>query len=184
MTIAPLFLPPVFSPSDCARIVEMAEASGLDQAGLVRGETDESIRRARIAWLDDQGEGAWVFQRVVETVIEANRNHFGFDLTEFAERLQVAVYEGADRGRFDWHSDSGDGRLAGKRKLTFVAQLSDPADYEGGALELNPAGRAEALPRGQGEAVLFPSFVLHRVTPVTRGVRRSLTIWVHGPEFR
>lgn len=182
--LAPLVLPLVFTPAECAAIAALAEEAGPAPAGLVKGRSDRDLRRAKIAWLDDQGSGAWVFNRIVDTVIEANRAQFDFALTEFAESAQVAVYEGNDEGHFDWHSDTGEGRLAGKRKLTFVAQLSAPEDYEGGALELNPNGTIQSLPRDQGAAVLFPSFTLHRVTPVTAGIRRSLTLWVHGPGFR
>lgn len=98
--------------------------------------------------------------------------------------MQVAWYGADSAGHFDWHADIGDGPLARRRKLTIVAQLSDPADYDGGALELNPAGRPVEAPRGFGDAVLFPSFVLHRVAPVTRGARYSLTLWAHGAPFR
>ena len=51
-------------------------------------------------------------------------------------------------------------------------------------LEIRPDSNVQAMPRGQGTAVIFPSFVLHRVTPVTQGTRWSLTLWSHGPAFR
>jgi PKHD-type hydroxylase len=80
--------------------------------------------------------------------------------------------------------DVGDGPIAMRRKLTMVAQLSDPADYRGGRLEINGDGRARQAPTGQGSVVVFPSFALHRVEPVSEGERWSLTLWAHGPTFR
>ena len=77
----------------------------------------------------------------------------------------------------------GGGPLAARRKLTIVAQLTRSEEYEGGELQLNPAGQPFTASRGIGDAILFASFVLHRVTPVTSGLRHSLTCWVHGPEF-
>lgn len=96
----------------------------------------------------------------------------------------MARYGGERQGHFTWHSDIGEGALAARRKLTMVVQLSDPGDYTGGALELQPDANIRAADRAKGSAVLFPSFVLHRVTPVIDGARYSLSTWVHGPAFR
>ena len=115
---------------------------------------------------------------------QANREAFGFDLAEFAESAQVARYGAEREAHFDWHSDIGAGALASKRKLTIVVQLSDPGSYDGGTLDLRPDSNVRQAPRERGAAVVFPSFVLHRVTPVTAGTRWSLTLWSHGPAFR
>lgn len=179
-----LDLPGAFSPDDCAAVIALARAAQLRDAGLVGGQTQHGLRRADIAWLDDLPEGAWVMDRLTALVARANREGYGFDLTDFAESAQIARY-GADRqGHFDWHSDIGTGPLSARRKLTVVVQLSDPATYAGGALDLRPDSSVRPAPQGQGTAVIFPSFVLHRVTPVTLGTRWSLTLWAHGPAFR
>lgn len=172
------------SPEDCDRAMAMATAGKMRDAGLVRQTKDHDIRRADIAWLDDLPEGAWLMDRLIGTIVEANRNRFGFDIAEFAESAQIARYGAERQGHFDWHSDIGAGVLAAKRKLTIVVQLSDPDAYEGGALELWPDSNVHQAPRMQGMATVFPSFVLHRVTPVTAGTRWSLTLWAHGPAFR
>ena len=65
-----------------------------------------------------------------------------------------------------------------------VIQLSEPDQYEGGQLQLNPAGNFVDAPMERGTAIFFPSFVLHRVAPTTAGLRYSLTQWVHGNPFR
>lgn len=174
----------LFSRAEAGEIVAMAGRSHHEAASLVGGQQYHNIRRARLAWLDDAGEAAWVMRRIVEAVAEANRETFRFALDDFAERLQVACYDGRDRGHFDWHADIGDGALARRRKLTIVAQLSEDNSYEGGTLQLNPAGHGVNASRGLGDAVAFASFVLHKVSPVTRGERHSLTCWVHGPDFR
>ncbi|MBY6162509.1 2OG-Fe(II) oxygenase [Mameliella alba] len=181
--LAPYSVDSMFSTSECDRIIQLAHSDDFAEAGLVRGRQNESIRVARIVWLDEEGQAGWIFRRVVDTVREVNRAHFGFSLTEFAERAQVALYEADAGGHFDWHSDIGHGPFAQKRKLTLVAQLSGAADYDGGLLELNANGQIDSAGTKRGGATLFPSFVLHRVTPVTRGRRYSLTTWVHGPEF-
>jgi len=68
--------------------------------------------------------------------------------------------------------------------LTIVAQISDPQDYDGGALEIMASTAVTTAPRDRGAATVFPSYLLHRVTPVTQGQRQSLTVWAHGPAFR
>lgn len=180
----PLHLTEVFSIPECDRIIEIADSAAYDDAALVRGGRHDNIRKARVTWLDETKDADWIFDRITGTVIAANRSHFGLDLSEFAERAQVAWYGAEAGGHFDWHVDIGDGQLAAKRKLTMVIQLSDGDDYEGGALELNSRGHADPVPRARGDAMLFPAFTLHRVTRVTRGARYSLTTWVHGPAFR
>jgi PKHD-type hydroxylase len=70
------------------------------------------------------------------------------------------------------------------RKLSCVVQLSDPSDYEGGELQMNSGAQIISVPREKGLVTFFSSFVLHRVTPVTKGVRKSLVAWISGPNLR
>ncbi len=177
-------VPAVFTVAECDRVLTVAAQRGHADAGLVGGAVQHAIRRADIFWLDDDGETAWVMERIVGTVADINRRHFHFELTDFGERLQIARYSATRGGHYDWHSDMGNGPLARRRKLTIVVQLSAADSYEGGALELNPAGRPVAASRERGDATVFASFLLHRVQPVSAGIRASLTLWVHGPAFR
>ncbi|MBW6418380.1 2OG-Fe(II) oxygenase [Celeribacter sp. PS-C1] len=176
--------PEAFSPAECDAIVMLAREEDLADAGLVKNRSDHNLRRADLAWLDERDGGEWIMERIMTLVAEANRTHFDFALTEFGESPQVARYGSERQGHFTWHSDIGEGALASRRKLTMVVQLSEASDYQGGALELQPDANIREADRAKGSAVLFPSFVLHRVTPVTSGERFSLSTWVHGPAFR
>lgn len=176
-------LPDAFSADECARLVAIAAQGTASDAALVGQRRDHSLRRADLVWLDETPENDWVMDRIIALVREANRA-FGYDLTEFAESPQIARYGAEVQGHFDWHADIGDGPVAQRRKLTMVVQLTDAHAYEGGALELMPSAAIRTAPREIGSATLFPGFVLHRVTPVTRGARHSLTTWAHGPGFR
>jgi PKHD-type hydroxylase len=178
------YLPEALTPDQCDALLALVQAHQMKDAGLVRGATAHQIRRAEIAWLDDIPQASWVMERMMSLTARANRETFGFDLTDFGESPQVARYGAEREGHFDWHSDIGAGTWAAKRKLTIVVQLSDPADYTGGTLELRPDSNVAEAPRTRGTAIVFPSFVLHRVTPVTTGTRWSLTLWSHGPAFR
>ncbi|WP_439137896.1 2OG-Fe(II) oxygenase [Roseicyclus sp.] len=173
-----------FSGADCARLLDTITTAPARDAGLVRQARDHNLRRADLVWLDDVADTAWVMDRVIELVRMANRDLFDFDITDFAESPQVARYGAEREGHFGWHSDVGEGRLAERRKLTIVVQLSEPDAYRGGDLEVMPGANIIAADRTRGTATLFPSFVLHRVTPVMTGERHSLTVWCHGAPFR
>ena len=153
-------------------------------AGLVRGTAAPHIRRADIAWLDDIPAATWVLDRMIGLVAAANRDGFRYDIAEFGESPQVACYDAEQGAHFDWHQDIGAGQWAAQRKLTIVVQLSDPVMYDGGTLEMRPDSNITTAVLVRGTATVFPSYVLHRVAPVTRGTRWSLTLWAHGPAFR
>jgi PKHD-type hydroxylase len=182
--VQPLEITGVFSREECETIVASTLAGPSNDAGLVRGIRSEDTRRSRISWLDEEGEAAWVFRRLLDTFADANREHFDFVLEEFAERMQVAWYGANENCFFDWHVDVGHGVTASRRKLTMVVQLSDDTSYEGGHLETNADGIVRQASRLIGSVLLLPSFVLHRVAPVTHGERYSLALWSHGPAFR
>lgn len=182
--LQPLFHAEALSPAECDSLVALAGQARMADAGLVGGTKAHDLRRADLVWLDDLPGTAPVMQHLVRLVAGVNRDHFGAELDDFAESAQIARYGAERQGHFGWHSDIGRGALAARRKLTVVVQLSDPADYDGGLLELWPDANVATAPRERGTAAVFPAFALHRVTPVTRGTRWSLTLWAHGPAWR
>ena len=176
--------PGALTAAQCDQLIGLASAHHLADAGLVGGTKSAQIRSAKLAWLDDIPAAAWVLPAMITAVAAANRQAFNFDLTDFGESPQVARYAAAGADHFDWHADIGAGVWAARRKLTIVVQLSDPTDYAGGTLQLRPDANITDAVTARGTATIFPSFVLHRVTPVTMGTRWSLTLWAHGPAFR
>jgi hypothetical protein len=75
---------------------------------------------------------------------------------------------------FEWHHDR-DPRALPLRAVTVILPLSDPVDYDGG--ELTVRGCPVDIPRARGSLIAFPAALLHRVSPITRGVRWSLVAW-------
>jgi PKHD-type hydroxylase len=127
----------------------------------------------------------WVFETLGHVVSSLNAQFFGFDLLGFGEQIQLTNYDGSEQGMYGWHVDMGPHTNAPCRKLSIVVQLSDPVDYEGGVLELQPSGKDVVKMRKQrGLVVAFPSWTLHQVTPVTQGNRQSLVAWISGPPFK
>lgn len=177
-------IPGAFTARECEQIVAASQKTPANEALLVGQNKDHNLRRADVTWLDDVNGIGWVMTRLINLVRRSNTEKFGFDLREFAESPQIACYKASDGGHFAWHSDIGDGPVARKRKLSMVVQLSKPGMYDGGDLEIMPGAYAVTASRHQGSATIFPSFLLHQVTPVENGDRYSLTVWAHGPAFR
>ena len=169
----------VFSAEDCARIAALAEPE--QEARLHGGDDHAGYRDSRVTWIRPGPDTEWIFARTLAFVQEANAAHFHCDLAGFTEPLQLAEYGPGQH--YDWHLDIGNGPIS-IRKLSFIVQLTDPADYEGGAVEIMAAKEPQAMVRAQGAVVVFPSYILHRVREVTRGARRSLVGWIGGPHYR
>jgi len=177
-------IPQAFTPAQCDMLIDYAMVANASDAKLVNQSKDHNIRRSELVWIDDLPDAGWVMDHLIDVVRVANRDMFQFDLTEFAESAQIARYGAERQGHFDWHSDIGDGQVARKRKLTVVVQLSEPANYTGGTLEIMASNATSTGQKDRGTATVFPSYLLHRVTPVEEGERFSLTVWAHGPQFR
>jgi PKHD-type hydroxylase len=144
--------------------------------------TYDALRIARTAVMAPAPEIAWLYQRIERVVRVLNGQSYRFDLMGFAEPFQYMVYRGEEGGHFNWHVDNG--RLPAARKLSATLQLTEGAQYEGCDLEFFGTHQPEAAPRSRGSLVIFPSYVLHRVTPIRAGTRKALVIWSTGPNFR
>jgi PKHD-type hydroxylase len=164
----------VFSPAELQKIRALGERKTLRRAGVNSGPA--SMRKCSVAWLSEP----WLKARLWEVVQLINSTHYHFELEGLKEPLQYTVYKPGEF--YGWHIDKGPTRDF--RKLSLTVQLSAPDEYEGGDFEIMQGGNPETLPREQGGVLAFPSWTLHQVQPVTKGVRRALVVWSHGPEFR
>ena len=175
-----LVLPAAISVEECTRATALGESCGKMQAEaqVERGHAVD-FRASTIAWIEPQPAAHWLYHRVAGLFLEANRT-FRFELAGLVDALQYTVYD--PQGKFDWHTDLGWG-VTSARKLSLSLLLNGETEYEGGRLEfLNASARGDALPAGT--AVLFPAYMVHRVSAITRGTRRSLVAWGYGPPFR
>lgn len=148
-------------------------------------EVDLESRNSKNSWIPATPKSGWLYDRVSGIIRSVNSDRYNFDLWGFTEHLQYTVYE--EGQYYDWHYDSiGSGKyVTSPRKLSFSIQLSDPDTYEGGDL-IFKTGRTDSEPaiKTQGHVIIFPSYLLHKVTPVTKGTRKSLVGWVSGPAFK
>lgn len=154
---------------------QQAEVSGGDENYV------EELRKSAVIPLHPEEKHRWIFDRIGQLATQVNMQHYAFDTLGIDEPLQLAEYGVEDF--FQWHLDFGPGESS-NRKLSLTVQLSDPDNYEGGALQFMVNDKIIDAPRERGTIVIFPSFVLHRVEPVTKGKRRSLVGWISGPPYR
>ncbi len=141
----------------------------------------ETIRRSEVFWLKRTPESQPIVDQIADLVRQTNSQVYRYELEQF-ESLQIATYRSENEGFYGWHVDVGPGRLS-RRKLSLILPLTDPCEYEGGEFQAFCDVEPVTVPLPLGCVVAFPSFMLHRVTPVTKGVRRSLAVWACGRPF-
>ena len=153
----------------------------------------EKKRKSNIVWMAHP----WIYRELHPLLREANRNagwNFQWDWSEACQFTKYKLNQ-----YYDWHTDSGskpydkpnDFNSHGKiRKLSMTVSLVDGKEYEGGDFQLDFRSKEENDPytvknvRSKGSVVVFPSFVWHRVTPVTSGTRYSLVCWTLGRPYQ
>jgi len=153
-------------------------------------------RDSNIIWINDW----WVYKHVLPFVDQANKSAGWNFEWNYSESCQFTKYSA---GQFyDWHQDSFDKPYNTPnnvnthnkiRKLSVTCSLSNPDTYRGGELELFQGDPEKSNKKTskkcheitqQGSIVVFPSFMWHRVCPVTAGTRHSLVVWNLGEQFK
>ena len=169
----------------CDKIIQQGKNQVAEEAKT----QDENlkVRSSSIAWMDDN----WLYETIEPFIQEANKQAgWNFDWVG-SEKCQFTIYK--ENQFYDWHQDSHSKPLDGHiRKLSVTVSLEDGDKYEGGNLEFDLRNREDSKSvilsaeqaRKKGSIIVFPSFVWHRVTPVTKGTRYSLVIWSVGPSFK
>ena len=173
---------PIFTEKLCKEIIDLSSTLKKEQGTILNKEVGEQERRRQstISWLPFNKMQP-MYDDLIYLVQKINRNHFGFSNIQITEEAQVSEYS---KGQFyHWHTDSSIDMNTEPpvRKLSMTLLLNDPSEFEGGNLEI--AGK-NLSPMKQGHAAIFASFLQHRVTPVTKGVRKSLVVWFNGEPFK
>jgi PKHD-type hydroxylase len=172
------FLKNAFSKDECEKIILTAK-----NKGMIKGTThgDSNVRKSNICWLYPSDNLKWVYERITDISINLNNQFFKFDLFGINETLQFTNYI-SPSGKYGKHVDRGINMPV--RKLSISIQLTNPDKYEGGELYLYDGDEGFSMDKEQGTLIMFPSYVLHEVMPVTKGERNSLVTWVTGKQFK
>jgi len=175
---------------ECDNIVEYCDSVGLDQAKVLGGDTEdksysnEKIRVCGIKFHHPTEETKNIFLKLNKVITDINDHFYGFDLNGY-NCFQYTSYDGSVKGHYDWHMDMCMGKdvpptMTEPRKLSLSVLLND--GFEGGEFRFNTGGVLTAEQK-KGRVIAFPSYVLHKVEPVTKGFRKSIVVWVTGPKF-
>tara|TARA_R110002012_G_scaffold98556_1_gene236217 strand:- start:234 stop:815 length:582 start_codon:yes stop_codon:yes gene_type:complete len=176
---------PLFTPEQCQQIIDCGRKQPPQQAqvgmGKPGGGTDTKKRVTTISWIPFK-EMEPMYNDINIFIQKTNLNHFGFGDIQITEQAQFTEYP--EGGFYDWHMDC-DVNMEHEppvRKISMTLLLSPENQFEGGDLELMAPGKFIKLK--QGHAIMFASFLNHRVNPVIRGVRQSLVMWFGGTPFK
>ena len=168
----------VFTKEECDKIIKIAKNKGLIK-GTTNGKTD--VRSSKVSWLYASDDLEFAFRIITDVVLNLNERFFQFDIFGLNEGFQFTNYK-APSDNYGKHIDRSNNFIV--RKLSLSIQLTDPKEYEGGELILYENDEGTVMKKEQGTLVLFPSYVLHEVKPVTKGERNSLVAWVTGKQFK
>jgi PKHD-type hydroxylase len=178
-----------FSSIELSDIIRYCEQFKLDSGTTFGSETKEQAelwRISNVGFHERNNDTAWIFDRLNDVITKANNAYYGFDLNGY-QSFQYTTYTDTQKGHYDWHMDSEIGHEPYGleiRKLSLTLLLND--EFEGGKFHINTGSehKSNEVPAIKGRCIFFPSFMIHRVAPVTRGVRKSLVVWVTGPKFK
>ena len=173
----------IFTPKLCQEIIDLGKTLPQEEGTVVQDKNIDNAltRKSTVSFLPfDKMQP--VYDDINNFIQKTNRNHFGFGDIQIRERAQITEYTKGDF--YEWHTDTAlDMDLEPPvRKLSMTLLLNDPSEFEGGELQI--AGAKNTKIMKQGHATIFASFLQHRVTPITKGVRRSLVMWFGGEPFK
>ncbi len=183
-----------FNDNELQKIIDLMDSSKLTKGKVISGTKAKfsNVRKSNVKFFnfkDGVGLADWIFFRLNAVIEGINNRYYNFDLNGY-DHFQYTVYHGKEKGKYDFHMDTTmdqDKTDNDCRKLSMTFLLSEPnKDFKGGEFQINDSEEknARTIPMNKGDIILFPSFMLHRVKPVTAGVRKSIVVWVLGPKFR
>ena len=166
-----------FSTEFCQTLIDRFD-SKLKPAMVSKG-MDTTIREAN-TWQVTKREDSELVEEFEKVFFDINEKTWDFDLTNLRD-IQVIRYDSG--GHYDWHLDIGRGANL-SRKLSMVLPLNDSSEWEGGELLVKANPDEVSMPFKVGVPIVFPSFILHKATPVTSGVRYIVAAFCSGPTFK
>jgi len=172
-----------FTNDEINKIISIGDRLALNNAVLDGNQIQTSIRDSKTGWISLTPETEFLYEKLGFIARQLNGQFFDFDIWGFSEDLQYTIYDSSN-AHYTWHVDHGVNVGPSPRKLSLVLQLSEPHEYEGGDLEILTSPDPVKIDKQKGLIAAFPSYVLHRVTPVTRGIRKTIVVWLTGPRFK
>jgi len=181
----------VFSSEELDKICEISAEVDLRE-GTTLGNSLSDYRISDNNFHHRTEKNSWIFERLNGLIEHVNNEFYNYDLNGY-EFYQYSEYDASKNGQYKYHYDMAsngsnintkDGTLE-TRKLSLALLLNEPGvDFKGGEFAFKTGEDDLYTVPKRGRAFLFPSYVLHKVFPVTEGIRKSLVVWVTGPKFK
>lgn len=165
----------------CDDIIEETEENySVQKASTFTGDEDNH-RRSKVRWISSD---MYMRDTLFNFVIMAAKE---FNIQVFRQAdIQYTEYHSSEKGHYNWHHDIDWNRNDNfDRKISVTLQLTDPSEYEGGEFSfLETQNPVSEQMKARGSILCFPSYLQHQVSPVTKGVRKSVVAWFEGPTWR
>lgn len=173
----------VFNDEELKLLNETCSKLKLEKGRIGDVEIRTDVRNTNTTFIDRDENNIWIFERFNYIIESINEDFYNFDLIGY-DTIQYSEYDSKELGEYNFHMDIGFGQIDLMRKLSVAFLLDDK--FQGGEFEMNISkeNNAISIPTQKNRAIFFPSFLIHRVKPVTEGIRKSLVIWVLGLKFR
>ena len=162
---------------------ELIQGGIVDTPGKIKLKDD--VRRSEIHWMVNEkykDDLVPLYVELTAKMREVNFQYWNWIIDSW-DAFQYTEYDESYKGHYDWHIDYGykevDQPLS--RKISFSLGISDKNDYEGGELVTKTSENDIPIKLDKGEIFIFPSWMLHKVTPVTKGKRKVVVGWGIGP---
>lgn len=172
-----------FTKEECEKIIAIADNRYPQKAKVgseAESQVSTKIRDVEEYAIEMNDSTRWIYEKLSAAITIANSEYYKYDIIGITHELQLLHYKSDEfQGHYDWHVDVGTGNAA-TRKISASLMLSPENSYEGGDLIINDHGNIINSCREQGSINMFPSYILHKVTPVTSGERWVLVIWING----
>jgi len=173
----------IFTDEECNNIIKI----GYSKIFNYQQTTDKIVNKDAFNYktsiiLPETDDIDFVYKRLRSLVMSINISIWNYNIYDFGEPMKFTEYNELDKSSTCVHSDLAQG-LTTYRKLTVIAQLSDENSYEGGDVYVQEGSELIQTTKKKGSVIVFPSFLMHCVKPVTKGIRNSIVLFVYGPPF-
>ena len=178
----------------CKKILNAGRKKIIEKALTFKG-TDKTKRNCKVAWINDK----WIYDIINPFIHTANKEAGWNFQWDWNETSQFTMYGKGEY--YGWHVDQmvkpmehKNKNINGKtRKLSLTLQLTDRTKYEGGDFQFMWIQNKQKTlldvitvddAKDIGTVIVFPSFIWHQVSPITKGKRESLVNWSIGSAFK
>ena len=168
-----------------SNVESKAAIAGWNKPIVSDSDMDEAVsnshnaRKSNVYWLDDK-KYDWIYDKLQIAINHVNLTNYNKVLYGL-ESLQYTEYDSKYNGFYGPHTDYYEEHLPLVRSLSFSVQISKPEDYIGGDVRIYYNDQVLVANKTYGSITFFDSKIMHEVTPVTSGFRKSLVGWIHGP---